>query len=640
MNRVLLTILILSFNYLYAQPDSLDQKLVGLENKDLVDKLNELSFSIAQSDPNRAKAMARDAAEKSQEIEYTYGLGDAMHKLSVVYRFQGYYDEALLYADSALGYIGEQDATSLRAAINSNKGVCYRYKGEYEQALKSYQKAIELHKEANQNTDVGTVLNNLGVMFMYMEDYDKALSYYDQALEIQRRENNQKEIANIYNNYAIVYANQGVLDSSLIYFEKSFEIEKELNNLQGMSESINNIGAVYYYMGDIDNAIIQFRESYKIDSTLGDVRGQISTLSNIAEMKNEKGNPREAIQTLEKCLEMATEIDSKYDKQTALANLASSYQSLGDYEKAFNYYVQYTAVHDSVLGENQQEIVQELETQYQTKEKEQQIKIQGLELEEADLKIKARNSMLVGLSGILVLALVSGFLGYRFIQSKKEAELQRAVAAEQQKQLDAVINATEQEKRRMARELHDGIGQQLSSIKLGISNIFNQLQNTTEESKSKFHTLEKVVDESARDVRELSHRMMPKSLSELWLGAALRDSAEKSLGLNNIRYNYNDDTNGQRYSSQVEVNIYRVAQELINNILKHSDADRVSIDLFKDGNDLVLAVKDNGKGFDPEKDEGHGMLNIKSRLKQINASLNFEFPEEGGTETTVKTPIS
>ncbi|MCZ4410082.1 sensor histidine kinase [Cryomorphaceae bacterium 1068] len=640
MKRVFLFCLIISLNSLYAQVDSLDQKLIGLKNQALVDKLNELSFTIAQSDPNRAKEMAEEAAEKSVELKYAYGSADAMHKLSVAYRFQGYYNEALLYADSALGYLDGTEAVSLKAAIHSNKGVCYRYKGEYEEALKSYQKAIDLHKEANQNTDVGTVLNNVGVMFMYMEDYDKALSYYDEALDIQTEENNRKEIANIYNNYAIVYANQGVLDSALTYFERSYGIEKELNNLQGMSESINNIGAVYYYMGDMESAIDQFRESYRIDSTLGDIRGQISTLSNIAEMKNEMGNPRQAIQTLEKCLRMANEIDSKHDREISLANLASSYKNLGNFEKALEYHVQYLAVHDSVLGENQQEIVQELETQYQTKEKEQQIKIQGLELEEADLKIQARNNMLLGLSGILLLALVSGILGYRFIKSKKEAELQRAIAAEQKNQLDAVINATEQEKRRMARELHDGIGQQLSSIKLGLANMSNQMKDQGEENQTKFQLIEKVVDESAQDVRELSHRMMPKSLSELGLGAAIKDSLEKSLGLNNIRYHFHDDTEGNRFADQVEVNMYRVSQELINNILKHSGADRVSIDLLKENETLVLAVKDNGKGFNPTKDEGHGLLNIKSRLQQINASLSFDFPEEGGTETTIKTPLS
>lgn len=631
---------IISISSLFSQIDSLDQKIIALEGRDRVDKLNELSFAIAQSEPNRAISMAEDAASKALELNYSYGLGNAMHKLSVVYRFQGYYDKAIQYADSALGFIEKDKATSLRAAINSNKGVCYRYKSEYEQALTYYQTAIDLHRKANQITDVATVLNNIGVMFMYMESYDKALNYYNQALEIQREEKNRKEIANIYNNYAIVYANQGLLDSSLTYFKKSYAIEKELNNLQGMSESINNIGAVYYYMGDIDGAIEQFRESYKIDSTLGDIRGQISTLSNIAEMTNESGNPKKAINILEKCLKMAIEIDSKNDKQIALANLASSYQNLGDYKTALEYHMQYVGVHDSVLGESQQEIIQELETQYQTKEKEQRIKIQDLELEEADLKIEARNNMLLGLSGILVLALIAGFLGYRFVESKRDAELQRAIAAEQQKQLDAVISATEQEKRRMARELHDGIGQQLSSIKLGLSNLSNQMSSVLPEKLEKFKTIEKVVDDSARDVRELSHRMMPKALSELGLGSALKDSAEKSLAINNIQYQYSDETNGERFNSQIEVNMYRVAQELINNMLKHSGANRVSIDLFKENSALVLAFKDDGKGFDPDADEGHGLLNIKSRLKQIGATLSYEFPREGGTEVTIKTPLA
>ena len=631
----------LSFSKSYSQnTDSLKSLILSTEGKKKVDLLDVLSFAESQSQPQEALSHAQEAFTLATKLNYTQGQASSLHKMAVVYRFQGFYDKAIQYGDSALGYIENQNAESVSAAIYSNLAVSYRSKGDYEKALQAFQKAMDLHKALGQNSDVGIVLNSLGVMYMYLEDYPAALSYYQQAIAIQRVENNKKEVANILNNFAIVYANQGILDSSLFYFQKSLGIEQELDNLKGISECINNIGAVYYYMGETDKAIAEIKKSYTIDSLLGDERGMVVGMNNIGEILNETGEPKKALEILKKSLQKARKIDSKSDIETAYANIANAYQILGNFEEAYNMLILYSSVHDSVLGEQQQTAIAQMETQYKTKEKEQQITIQNLEIEEQIAELSARKYLIYGLVAMLVLLTISGILGYRAYNARKESELQRALAKEQEQRLDAVIDATEEERARMAKELHDGVGQQLTSLKLGISNFANNQSAITPGDANKLILLQKVADDSARDVRELSHQMMPKSLTELGLEAALRDMFVKSMEMAEIKYQFDAVNTGDRLNSKIEVNLYRVTQELVNNIIKHSRANLVKIDLVQTKRSVELNVEDNGKGFSVNKSNGQGMTNMKTRINHVKGHIEFINLPQGGTRAEIRVPLS
>ncbi len=614
--------------------DSLYQTINETTEKAKIQKLTDMSFDEAFNNPSYALLLAQYAYDKADQIEFPEGKASALHKMAVTFRLQGYYDKALTYGDSALQIAIPADLISIQAAIYSNQGVSHRYKGEYDQALESYQKSIELHRELDEPEQVGTVLNNIGVMFMYLEDYEKAISYYDQALEIQLEENNKKEQANIYNNFAIVYANQGLLDSSLTYFERSYEIEKELDNLKGMSESINNIGAVYYYLGDFNAAIDAFYKSYAIDSTMGDVRGMITCMTNIAELHNESGNAKAAISILEENLQKAREIDSKTDVETAYLNLTQSYQILGDFEKALDNYIKYAAVHDTVLGQQQMDVIAEMETKYQTKEKEQELVIKDLELKEQEEEIRARNQMVIGLIVLTILLVLGAYFGYRSYKSKNELKMERTLRLEEEKRLDAVIDATESERTRISKELHDGIGQQLTSIKLG-------LVKENAGSQENINTISSIADEAADSARSLSHQMMPKALKEVGLQAALVDMFNKSFGVKDIQHDFTWNFDESKLDEKSKLDLYRIAQEWTNNLLKYSSASQAEIQLYAVKSQLIFMLSENGEGFDPSKRTGHGITNMETRARRMNGQLSFEksnSPQE--FITTVKIPVA
>jgi signal transduction histidine kinase len=153
--------------------------------------------------------------------------------------------------------------------------------------------------------------------------------------------------------------------------------------------------------------------------------------------------------------------------------------------------------------------------------------------------------------------------------------------------------------------------------------------------------LTKVLDEACQEVRSISHQMMPKALGERGLLPALEDMLEKSLGLTSIQYQLEHfKVEGERFNERVEVGLYRVCQELVNNIIKHSGASQVNIQFFKNKTNLVLIVEDNGKGFDPmAKKEGIGLMNITSRLSTVDGDVSWEAGPKSGSVATVRVPI-
>lgn len=235
----------------------------------------------------------------------------------------------------------------------------------------------------------------------------------------------------------------------------------------------------------------------------------------------------------------------------------------------------------------------------------------------------------------LVILLILGFISsVGFFKSRRQNKLNQIRIEEQKKGLSAIIQAQEDERKRIAKDLHDGIVQQLGGLKLGLQKIFT---NNEDEETAK---IVEILDDSTNELRILSHRMMPRSLGELGLIPALTDMLENSLGHTTINYQFEHFGIKGRLKEAVEIAIYRIAQELVNNVIKHSQADKVNIQLLKNANNIIFIVEDNGRGMESENGkQGIGLMNITSRLDTIRGKVNFEPSPESGTLATIVIPV-
>jgi signal transduction histidine kinase len=185
--------------------------------------------------------------------------------------------------------------------------------------------------------------------------------------------------------------------------------------------------------------------------------------------------------------------------------------------------------------------------------------------------------------------------------------------------------------------------QGLTGLKLRLQ---NQLRNARmdEAEKETFTQTSSLLDESINELRSISHQMMPRALAELGLLPALEDLLEKAFGHTDIRFSFEHHRlEGQRFPEHIEVSLYRITQELINNIIKHSGAKAVSVQLLKTPSHLVLVVEDNGKGFrfeDQANRNGIGLMNINSRAKALNGEVNYAPSPQQGTVATIRIPVA
>lgn len=306
--------------------------------------------------------------------------------------------------------------------------------------------------------------------------------------------------------------------------------------------------------------------------------------------------------------------------------LAEIEANAGYSQKAFALLLKSGNLKDSINGYTNKKQLDDIETLYLT-EKEKNTEIQ---LANAKLSKGKRNQALLG-GGLLGLLLLSGSVVY-LIRNRNFKQRERLKSELKEQQLGQMLNAQEEERKRIARELHDGIGQSLAALKM-------QLQLATKNQFS--NQAISRVDALCKEVRGLSHQMMPIILQQNGIKDALEELIRLSLSKNGIETDLLIHGFDQRISTQIEVHLYRISQELIANILKHSQATKVGIQLLQRSERVSLVVEDNGKGMPKlkQKKKGLGMLSIASRMEAIGGKWSIDSKPGKGTLISISIPI-
>jgi PAS domain S-box-containing protein len=232
------------------------------------------------------------------------------------------------------------------------------------------------------------------------------------------------------------------------------------------------------------------------------------------------------------------------------------------------------------------------------------------------------------------------FLGDEFF---KAIAIVRDITAERDREhsvMNAVLRGQEQERKRLGAELHDGIGQVLSAIALQVSQIREDVEAVDKEIISKeLNTLNDKLQSAIREVRDISHDLMPEVLESFGLNEAVNQVCRNLHDRSGIQVKFDSVDMEDSYDPLVEVNLYRIAQELLNNVQKHAHSKRVFVSLMDHGDTVSLTIEDDGMGFDPEADmNGIGLKNIHSRIKMLGGQIDVESAENSGTLVNIEVP--
>ena len=207
----------------------------------------------------------------------------------------------------------------------------------------------------------------------------------------------------------------------------------------------------------------------------------------------------------------------------------------------------------------------------------------------------------------------------------------------------SLLEGQETERKRLAQEIHDGLGPLLSTIRLNIESISSH-EKLDQQIQQRLGRVESLVNEVTQDMRDISHALMPSAIVDFGLTTALENLCKKANESENIKIDFFSKNIADRLDEQTELGLFRIGQELLNNALKYSKAENIHVQLIRHPDNLVLTVEDDGIGFDLKKttertDKGIGLRNIETRVQLLNGTYDIETSPNNGVFTTIEIPL-
>lgn len=544
------------------------------------------------------------------------------------------FDTTLMEGDKALQLARKNTDSVSVAEIKRHIGVASYFKGKYDVAAKNFYESIAILEKANEEKKLAPVYNELAKLYRKTRDLDRALQNYNKADAIYRQLNDTAGISMILNESGVVFEYREDYTEAINRYTSSMKLAEAAGDSLSVSYSLSNIAGVYVIQKKYDQAEKNLLRALNIRQILKDSFAIALTYSDLGVAMNGKGDYNKAIEYLSLSNQMAEHLKYPELQSNNYSELSAVAQKQGDFQKAFQYFMKRSALRDSLYALEKTRQIEELNTKYETAQREQQIQNQ-------QNKIRLQNFLFIGIAGLVLLAGLLIYSQYKRYRLRKETQLQAEIMRQQEIAVKAVMEAEENERERIAKDLHDGVGQMMSAAKMNLSAFESEIQFSNAEHKESFEKIISLVDESCKEVRTVSHIMMPNALLKSSLGAAIREFVDK---LNNKTLKVHVYTEGldERLDSNVETVLYRVIQECVNNTIKHAGATTLDISLIKDKDGISGTIEDNGKGFDTtdkEKFEGIGLKNITTRIEYLKGTVDFDSAPGRGTVVALHVPL-
>lgn len=535
-------------------------------------------------------------------------------------------EQQVKVADAAwtLGYYAKQDAL-------------------YQTALRKYYEALHIYEELGDSIKYARLWSHIGLVYSELDDFDKALEFQNRALNIYKSIPDTLEIARMLNNIGLIHIDRQDYDQALKFLSQAIKLKIGLD-LHPAEHNYANLGRLHIQLDQLDSSLYYFNKGLDVlkkpDPSKVDMDGyEDEVRSDSMEVLNDLGKVYFLRKEYDKAKDyfnvsyrLAKQLNKKNFINSDAHYLSQIYESEDSLAQALFFQKIYSSYSDSIFSEKNNRVVTSAETDYEI----EKAKAQSRQLVQRQKYIIYSVTVSLIFLSIITLSLI-----YNYKKGKKASQLialkneeihqQKVNQLLNEKELNAIIeniNGQEKERKRMAEELHDGIGGTLSGIKLALISAEEDLQST------RLNTIIENVNKTCQEVRSIAHNLAPPPLQHNLFVDALNEYLSRFQAHTSFEVNWElypiEELNN--VSERIQIEIYRVIQEALSNVQRHAAPSYVEVQLTLHEDYINLIIEDNGNGFETsETKHGLGIANMKSRVEMIGGKIDIDSQPARGT---------
>lgn len=649
---IIYLLLLLHSVYTHAQTRELDSIKTLINNHPqqdterislLVDYvLNAININTSQALP-----IMQEVSNLSRKLQYKKGIQLGYIYQQFYYSDRGDFASSTLYADTALQYLIKD--TSKFAQVNAaylyhNLGGDYMKMGDYEDAITYFTKAAEILEKYKPEI-LGSVYDGLAAVYEDLLQLDKAFEYDKKAIAAAEKTGDKSSIARRYLNYAERLTKEHKNDEAGTILKKTESLVLETKDVIATAMFHQVRGYLSQSKKQYAQAISDFKAAYKIGLDNDDKYQQIALLDPLIKSLMEANQMQEAKKMNDTLLQKSILYQMRFGKKSAYENLAKWYFLNKDYVNAYKFLEKKMLLSDSIASEETKQKISMVEVRYKVAGKDREIKSLQNQKKIQQLQLRQKSTLNYILIGAAVSLLVISLLSYRNYTHRQKLQQAKITELETEKQLtatEAILKGEEQERTRLAKDLHDGLGGMLSGIKYSLNNMKENMIMAPGDVQAFEHSIH-MLDSSISEMRRVAHNLMPESLLKFGLDEALNDFCKEISRNGMLKVVYQSfGLKDKSIDRSLSVTTYRIVQELLNNIIKHAHAAQAIVQVSASETQLTITVEDDGKGMDKntlKTAQGIGWKNIRSRVDYHKGIINMQSEPGKGTSVFIEFPL-
>lgn len=650
--------------------EELDSLLANIKNPIIEQKIEayeELISHYVRFNPTKSISMAKEALQIAIDNKFKKGEADILYLLGVCFHSQSNYKEALNYYETAYKIYTEiGNNVGIGESLN-RIGLIYNVKGDFAKTLDYSLQAIRILEKENDKKALGRSYNYLGIAYYVAKDIEKAEETSLKALEFCKNINDELILAISHEHLAIIYIKKKEYEKAIYHVDETINLRAKNKDSLGLAGSYENMALIFRLKKNYNSAINYYQKSYLLKEKLKSKRGLASTLAGIGVTYNKMGNYDKSIEYLKRSIDIRKELGDMRGMVSSLSLISDAYESINDYKNALKYVKLSQTYGDSLLNEQKNKAIAELQEEFQHESKEKEILLLQ---KENSLQKQFQNSLII-ISFLLLVAVISIFIGYRskrkvnhFLKSRNEEvtnqkdELQRL--NEQLKDLDRTKN-----------KLFSVIAHDLKSPfqgLLGLTEIITEEYDELSEEEIKNYA--SLMKDSANGI----YKLLENLLEWARLQRDLIDFEIESIDLNRIVSDILEIQNSNAVSKKINVNnniepntfidadknmIKTILRNLISNAIKFtSEKGEIELSANNKTDFIEVCVRDSGIGIpntlieklfvlgektsrpgtDGETSTGLGLILCKEYVEKHQGIIKIESKINFGTKICFSIP--